>query len=144
METVGRRRVIREADEWLRARRLLAGSVIFCLSALLVSPLRTDAKQKPIPTRTISGMVLDSSGRGVSGASVVLTDIETNKSQAIYTGSGGNYVFDGLSTFDDFRLQAHYHGMTSKVRGVSSLDSRGDVTINLTLLPPEAQSKSKQ
>jgi hypothetical protein len=89
-------------------------------------------------------MVVDSSGRGVLGASVVLTDIETKKSQGIYSGAGGNYAFDGLSTFDDFRLQARYQGMASKVRGVSSLDSRPDVTINLTLLPPGARSPSQQ
>lgn len=93
------------------------------------------AAKKPAPpvTKTISGAVLDQSNNGVPGASVVLTDLEAHKGDAIYSGANGVYAFSGLNPNDDYRLQAKYKDRVSDVREVSSLDSRMDIAINLVL-----------
>jgi hypothetical protein len=109
--------------------------LLLCLGALAVSVSLALAKQKPPSTKTISGQVLDASNRGISGASVVLTDLETHKTDAIYTGSNGSYNFSGLKAYDDYMVQAHYHGMTSETREVSSMDPRLQIVVNLTVGP---------
>ncbi len=104
------------------------------LLALAASGSRLAAK-KPAPTlaKTISGAVLDHSNNGVPGASVMLTDLETHKGDAMYTGENGVYSFSGLNPNDDYQLQAKYKGHVSDVREVSSLDSRTEIAINLVL-----------
>jgi hypothetical protein len=93
------------------------------------------AKQKPPATKTISGQVLNASNQGIAGASVLLTDLETHKTNAIYSGSGGNYIFSGLNAYHDYEVRARYQGMSSKTREVSSMDPRLQVVVNLTVTP---------
>jgi hypothetical protein len=106
-----------------------------CWVALVVALPGSFAKQKPPATRTISGLVLDSSGRGIAGASVMLTNLKTHRSNAIYSGANGNYNFSGLDPLVDFEIQAKYKGMASKVRRVSSFDPRLQIVVNLTVAP---------
>ena len=91
------------------------------------------AKQKPPATKTISGQVLDASSHGISGATVLLTDLQTHKTNAIYSSSGGNYNFSGLTAYHDYEVQARYQGQTSSSREVSSMDPRLLIVVNLTV-----------
>jgi hypothetical protein len=109
--------------------------LVLCLSASIGCVRLAVAKQKPPATKTISGQVLDASNRGISGASVVLTDLETHKANGIYTGSDGSYNFSGLNAYDDYKIQAHYQGMASETREVSSMDPRLQIVVNLTVSP---------
>ncbi len=115
-------------------------AVLLCLGGLTLWGPRARAKQKPLPTKTISGLVLDPSGRGISGASVLLTDLANQKTQAIYTGGNGDYNFSDLTPYDDYQILAKYRGMESEVRHVSSADERAQIVINLTVSPPKSNS----
>ncbi|MGH9446728.1 MAG: carboxypeptidase-like regulatory domain-containing protein [Terriglobia bacterium] len=121
-------RRIKAPGAWARWAGTLA-----CLGALTVGMPRAAAKQKPLPTKTISGLVLDASGRGISGASVLLTDLATRKTQAIYSGTNGGYNFSGLIPYDDYKVLARYHGMESRARRVSSADPRTAIVVDLTV-----------
>lgn len=116
--------------------------VPLCALLLFVCAPCLLAKQKPPITKTVSGAVLDSSGHGVSGASVLLTDAETHHTDAIYSGTNGTYTFSGLSLSDDYQIQAKYQAMASDVHGVSSFDGRVNLVINLVLNPPSKTSAS--
>jgi hypothetical protein len=107
---------------------LCFGASTFCTPLAL-------AKQKPPATKTISGQVLDASNHGISGASVLLTDLETHRTDAIYAGADGSYNFSGLNTYDDYKVQARYQGSTSETREVSSMDPRLQIVVNLTVSP---------
>lgn len=91
------------------------------------------AKQKQPATRTISGQVLNGANQGIAGASVLLRDLQTHKTNAIYSGSGGAYNFSGLNAYHDYEVQARYRGMISKTREVSSMDPRLQIVVNLTV-----------
>jgi len=98
-------------------------------------PASLSAKKKPPVLRSISGEVMDSASNGVDGATVELTDLETNKTLASYTLHGGHYSFDGLNPHHDYRIQAKFQDKVSHVRTVSSVSPFNQVVINLTLAP---------
>jgi hypothetical protein len=106
---------------------------ILCLVVVLSCASLALSKKKPLPSKTISGQVLDTSSRGIMGASVLLTDIQTHKTDAIYSGPEGNYNFSGLNIYHDYEVQARYRGLKSKTRQVSSMDPRPQIVVNLTL-----------
>jgi hypothetical protein len=115
---------------------------LFLVATLLRAPLAM-AKQKPPATKTISGQVLDASSHGISGATVLLTDLQTHKTTAIYSGSSGNYNFSGLTAYHDYEVQARYQALTSSKREVSSMDARLQIVVNLTLSPTGSADSSQ-
>lgn len=110
------------------------------LSGLLAPGLM--AKQKPMPTKSISGAVLDLANNDIAGASVFLTDIDTHHRDAIYSGADGTYNFSGLDPSHDYQVQAKYKNRASEVRSVSSYDTRSAVVVNLVLKPAASKSTS--
>lgn len=122
------------------------GSIaVYCVGCVLILGLLAPclaAKQKPLPTKTISGDVLDQSNHNVAGASVFLTDLETHHTDAIYSGADGTYNFSGLNPHDDYRVQAKYRGLASEIRSTSSFDTRPRVVLNLVLAPPGSQKQA--
>lgn len=124
---------------WQGKKAILA---VLGISLLAFSPLNLPAKQKPPVTKTISGAVLDASNNGISGASVMLTDSETHRTTAIYSGAKGFYSFSGLDPNHSYHVQAKYRGMVSDRRGVSAFDGRVHMVINLVLNPPDAGNAS--
>jgi len=110
--------------------------------ALLLAVSFLWAKQKPPATKTISGAVLDGSQNGISGATILLTDLRTHQNTAIFSGAKGAYQFSGLDPTHDYQLQAKYKGTTSDIREVSSLDARMHIVINLVLAPPNSAGTS--
>ncbi|MGH9433244.1 MAG: carboxypeptidase-like regulatory domain-containing protein [Terriglobia bacterium] len=115
------------------ARNLTA--LCAALAALVLLPTMVSAKKQPPVLRSISGEVMDSASNGVDGATVELTDLDTNKKLAIYTLNGGHYAFTGLDPHHDYRVQAKYKGKASRVHTVSSIDPFNQIVINLTLTP---------
>lgn len=123
--------------------RVLAFSAI-CLLVIACAGQKSFAKQKPAPVKAISGAVLTGTNTGVSGASVILTDLETHVTDAIYSGTNGNYSFPGLNPNHDYRVHATYKQLVSDTREVSSLDSRSRIVINLILHPQGPDSSNAQ
>lgn len=92
------------------------------------------AKEKKIE-RTVSGQVLDQAENGIAGATVTLTDVNTEKKIAAFTREGGHYQFSDLQPTHDYEVQATYKGSSSDVRKVSSIDSRHRIVLNLRIPP---------
>jgi hypothetical protein len=111
-------------------------AMIGCLLALFVLPVVSSAKQKPPPTKTIQGQVLDASSNPIVGAAVQLTDTTTGKTLAMYSETGGRYVFTELKPTDDYQVQATYKGQQSEVRNASSLNNDNPIVLNLTIPAP--------
>ncbi len=107
----------------------LALAVTLCAPPLL-------AKKKQIISRTVSGQVLDPNDNGIAGAAVTLKDLQSGKTIAVYTTSGGQYQFTGLDMHHDYEVRARSKGVDSEVHQVSSVDERERLTINLTIPPP--------
>lgn len=129
--TLGRRLSTRGAVRTLRA----PAALVICAVGLMIGAPFARAKQKPPATKTISGQVLDASSHGIVGASVLLTDMQVHKTDAIYSGANGNYNFSGLNAYHDYQVRARYRGQTSETRKVSSMDPRLLVVVNLTVAP---------
>lgn len=123
-----------------------AGAILalcgLCVLMLDVFAPCAAAKQKPLPTKTVTGTVLDQSNHNVSGASVFLTDLRTSHTDAIYSGADGTYNFSGLNPNDDYQVQAKYKELVSEVHQASSFDTRPRIVINLVLNQPASTDAS--
>lgn len=95
-------------------------------------------KKKPPTSKTVLGQVLDPAGNGIAGAAVVMTNLSTKKTTAIYTGGQGHFEFTGLSLNQNYQFQAHYKGKSSEVRKVSYWDTRTNLVLNLHIPPPKS------
>ena len=113
-------------------RALVGALAVVCL--LYASGLV--AKQKAPPTKTVSGLVMDKTEKGIGGAEVALKDVQTGKTTAIYTGEDGQYRFSDLDPHHDYVIQAKFKGVGSESRQISSFDTRSKLVINLTIPPP--------
>ncbi|MFV0388614.1 MAG: TonB-dependent receptor domain-containing protein [Pyrinomonadaceae bacterium] len=91
----------------------------------------------------IRGVVNDSTGALVTGATVVLTNVETNQSLTTTTNDGGNYVFSGLPqgvynvtvTLDGFKKQT-IEGFTLAAETAARVNitlETGEVTAEVTV-----------
>lgn len=95
------------------------------------------AKERKPVTRTVSGVVLDEAENGIEGATIELTDLQTEKLVAIYSQEGGQYHFSDLLPSHDYKIKATFKGSSSEVRQISSIDTRLRVVINLTIPGPK-------
>lgn len=117
-----------------RACGLIAAAVLLCafsMPGLL-------AKEKK-PSRVVTGVVSDEAENPIVGATVVLTDLQTGKKHAIYTGEGGAYQFSDLQTTRDYEVQATHQGLASRVRKVSQFDPRNRIVLDLRIPPPKEE-----
>ncbi|HEV2495614.1 MAG TPA: carboxypeptidase-like regulatory domain-containing protein [Terriglobia bacterium] len=120
-------------------RPSVAASVWLLAAVTLVALLGASpaaAKKKPPVPRMISGRVFDRNDTGISGATVELTDLQTSKTVAIYTGSDGRYQFSDLDLTHDYQVRASYQGVASETRKASSLEER-QLVLNLHIPPPK-------
>ncbi len=106
-------------------------------TAVMAPPLH--AKKKPPISRTVSGQVLDPHDNGIDGAAVMLKDLQTGKTSAVYTRDGGQYQFSGLDMHHDYEVHARNNGVDSETQQVSSIDERERLTINLSIPPPKTE-----
>ena len=112
---------------------IFAAILVIALSVPLVQ-----AKEEK-PSRTVAGVVTDEAENPIAGAVVVLTDLQTGKKNATYTGADGAYQYADLQVTRDYEVQASYKGISSRLRKVSSVDPRKRVTINLRIPPPKEE-----
>ncbi len=113
----------------------LALIIVVTIQALTVPASSLIAKQKKKVSRTVTGVVLDKDENGISGATVELTDLQTNKKIAIFSQEGGRYQFADLQPTHDYEVRASYKGLSSEARKFSSFDNRNEIVLNLTLSP---------
>ena len=116
--------------------RVIAVVLVVTAYALGLSVAHLAAKDNK-RTRLVTGIVSDAADNPIAGATVTLTDLQTGKKSASYTSDEGKYQFSALEFTRDYEVQATYKGLTSKVRRVSMIDPRSNITFNLRVPPPK-------
>jgi len=114
--------------------RVLCG--VLAVAWLLHASALAAKKQKGPTTKTVSGVVMDRSEKGISGAEVTIKDLQTGKILAIYAEANGEYQFSDLDPNHDYEIKASFKGAASETRQVSSIDTRWKLVVNLTIPPP--------
>jgi hypothetical protein len=128
-----------QARRTRRGLTLLLGISLLMPSLILNAP-SLSAKEKPLrPLRSVTGLVSDESENPISGATVTLTDLESGKKLASYTGDDGRYLFSSLEWTREYQVQATFKGITSRVRKVTTIDPRSNITLNLQIPPPKEE-----
>jgi hypothetical protein len=104
---------------------------VFCFVALLLCfllvPTLSHAQTK---VKSVEGKVLGSGTSPLGGAIVYLQDEKTNVIKTLIATTDGGYRFAQLPADTDYQVWAEYKGKKSKVRLVSSFDTKADVTHN--------------
>jgi len=123
---------------WLLDLRRVCGLIAAAVLLCAFSSPGLLAKEKK-PSRVVTGVVSDEAENPIVGATVVLTDLQTGKKHAIYTGEGGAYQFSDLQTTRDYEVQATHQGLASRVRKVSQFDPRNRIVLDLRVPPPKEE-----
>lgn len=116
-----------------------ANAAILAAFLLITLSVNTVQGKEEKPSRTVLGVVSDENENPITGAVVTITDLQTGKKTATYTGSDGAYLYAGLEVTRDYQVQASYKGISSQLRKVSTVDPRSRVTINLRIPPPKEE-----
>jgi len=116
--------------------RVAAAVLMVAAWTLGISAPSIAAKDKK-PARLVTGIVSDGADNPIAGATVTLTDLQTGKKSASYTSEEGKYQFSGLEFTRDYEVQATHKGLSSKVRRVSMIDPRTNITFDLRIPPPK-------
>jgi hypothetical protein len=119
-----------------RAPKLTAFILLLLGGVLLWVAVPGLAKEKKPQSKTLTGVVMDEADNFIQGASVELTDLQTQKVADIYSQEGGHYQFTDLRLDHDYTVKATYKALSSEARQVSSLDMRTRPVLNLTLHKP--------
>lgn len=108
-------------------RRVLGGALLQLMAlALLASVTRADSNA------TVTGQVTDPSGRAVSGAKVMLTNIGTNISYQAESNEEGIYRLAGLLP-GVYRANVAKEGFKNIVKGDIELHVQDEISLNFAL-----------
>jgi hypothetical protein len=103
---------------------------------LLLGAVTGLAKDKTPKTRTVNGVVFDDAGNTIAGATIELTDLQTNKAFDIYSQEQGQYQFTDIRFDHDYTVKAMYKASSSEVRRISMFETRWTLVLNLTIPKP--------
>jgi hypothetical protein len=84
------------------------------LPALLIPLLLCQGVAAQTGTSSVRGSVLDPQGNAIAGATVTLTNVETNATRTQTSSENGNYAFD-LVTPGNYRVEATASGFKKKL-----------------------------
>src|ERR1700761_1784165 len=83
--------------------------------------------------RVVQGLVLNADGQPQQNAVVYLQDQKSLQVRTYITEADGRYRFGQLSSDVDYQLWAEYKGHKSKVRAISSFDSKKELNFDLKI-----------
>jgi hypothetical protein len=107
-------------------RRAMLGASL-AISAIAVQSICTQpgfAQNATANQRVIQGKVFAANGNTQTGAVVYLKDMKSLEIKTYISAQDGVYRFGQLGTQDDYELWAEFGGHKSKVKNISSFDSR--------------------
>jgi hypothetical protein len=116
-----------------RAPKRVAFTLLLLGGILLLGAMTAGAKDKTPKTRTVNGVVFDDAGNTIAGATIELTDLQTNKAFDIFSQEQGQYQFTDVRFDHDYTVKAMYKGSSSEVRRVSMFETRWTLVLNLTI-----------
>jgi len=90
-------------------------------------------KKKDAPLKTVHGVVMNKNEDPLAGAIVFLKNMQNNSVKTSFADDSGNYRFSGLDPNTDYEIHAEFKGDESPTKRLSSLDSRRDIGLNLTV-----------
>src|SRR6266849_3143074 len=111
------------------ARR--AGSSVPLSLALAVLLLPAPARAQAVKG-TLLGTVTDTTGAGVPGATVTVTEVQTGISRSAATNASGNYTFSNLKD-GVYRVEAELSGFRKTIRENVKVDVNTTVRVDLAL-----------
>ncbi len=102
------------------------------LKALAIVLIHASLVMAQVTTATISGVIHDSSGQAVPGATLTIRQVETGATRTIASGPDGNYVIPDLAlgTYD---IDCSKGGFQTEARRGIALAVRRDAVVNFTL-----------
>ena len=121
------------------ARFTLRSRVLFCSALLgflmLQAALLAAAqdKKKESPLKTVHGQVIDKGENALPAAIVFLKNLQNSSVKTSFADDNGGYRFSGLDPNTDYEIHAEFKGDVSPTKRLSSLDSRRDINLNLTI-----------
>lgn len=102
-----------------------------CIMTVAVQPAL--AKDKPDPSKTLTGRVIDHQDHLLPDAIVYLSNTRTQAVKSYIVGPDGTYRFPALSPSIDYEVYAQYQGHKSDTKTVSQFDDHQQVSINLRI-----------
>ncbi len=117
---------------WQKAgmRALLVGALV--VGAAPWMPVRPAIAQST-SDRTIQGKVFAASGSLQSGAIVYLKDVKSLEIKTYISTEDGAFRFGQLGSQDDYQVWAEFGGHKTKVKMISSFDSKKVFLLSLHL-----------
>jgi hypothetical protein len=109
------------------ASTLSPGLAVLAILLLLPAPSGAQAV-----TGTLLGTVTDSTGAGVPGATVTITEVQTGIRRSATTNASGNYVFSNLKD-GVYRVEAELSGFRKTVHENVKVDVNTTVRVDLAL-----------
>src|SRR5215469_6021096 len=109
--------------------RVLGSRVLWILAAcLLAASLFGQATDS-----NLVGTVADTSGSGIPGATVTLTNKETGIKSTTTTGSTGEYRFNNVLVGSNYEVSASAKGFSNAAVAGIALELNHTATVNITL-----------
>src|SRR2546427_13099438 len=109
-----------------------AGKAIHVLGAILGVLLFSLSLFSQVNTGTISGVVQDSSGAVVAGATVTIRNVDTGTARTVTSDEGGRYIVPVLPV-GNYAVQGQQSGFQTEIRSGITLTVGREEVINLTL-----------
>ena len=109
-----------------------AGKIINLLGATLGVLLFSLSLFSQVSTGTISGIVQDSSGAVIAGATVTIRNVDTGATRTLTSDAGGRYTAPVLPV-GNYEVQGQQSGFQTEIRSGITLTVGREEVINLTL-----------
>ncbi|MGH9384601.1 MAG: TonB-dependent receptor domain-containing protein, partial [Vicinamibacterales bacterium] len=112
-------------------RRLFAARVTLALALLGVTSLGSTAWAQAV-TGTLLGSVTDSAGLAIPGATVTITEVNTNITLRVVSSDSGNFVFSSLKD-GVYRVEAELTGFKKSIRDGIIVQVNTTIRVDLKL-----------
>ena len=109
-----------------------AGKAISAVGAILGMLLLSPSLSSQVNTGTISGVVQDSSGALIAGATITIRNVDTGTARTVTSDEGGRYIAPVLP-LGTYEVQVQQSGFQTEIRRGITLTVGREAVINLTL-----------
>jgi len=89
--------------------------------------------KKGDPSRSITGVVVDSAEKPISGAVVYRKNMKTLEVKSYFTDDKGAFRFTGLNPNVDFEVYAEFQGKRSTTKTFSTFDGHKEIQYTLKI-----------